>query len=395
MLLRATFVGVAIFHTVGLYAQDADIKERLKGVDLSGAGSLTLSPNEERVAGLTVLYGKSGPGSLIKIWAIKEKRLLHTFRVPGKAHSVAFSPDGSTVVTADGIGNLGWLSTIRAWDLVTGKEREVGTCIGEIGDFCFSPDGSQLASLVNVSSLEAAALQKETGFACLSQINVWRVVDDEKVLSINITDPRGRGVELWPPVKDAEARKRIAAAIRRIVPTKLCFSPNGRRLISETDAGVRTIHDSQTGKPMGPTNTCSVGMFMAMQIIALHEVPADVTEFTVDLQQSGTPILMNRRADGWWQASINGKGQRYGCKVEGGSYVAMEGDVEKKEDISILLGVDEDMKLAELVSVKHPLGVIQIVRKKASLEFRLEEQADGGQTGTTLQRGKVRWEVRE
>ena len=80
-------------------------------------------------------------------------------------------------------------------------------------------------------------------------------------------------------------------------------------------------------------------------------------------------------------------------KVEGKSYVAIEGGVEKSMDIFTMLGLGEDTKIAELDSVKHPLGVIQIVRKKASLGFRLEEQKDGIGTGKTLQRGGVRWAV--
>ena len=51
--------------------------------------------------------------------------------------------------------------------------------------------------------------------------------------------------------------------------------------------------------------------------IALHEVPADVTEFTVDLKQSGSPMLISRRADSWWQASRKGKVQKDVCKVDG------------------------------------------------------------------------------
>ena len=171
------------------------------------------------------------------------------------------------------------------------RNGAVGACLGKIGEFCFNPDGSRLAALVKISYFEAAALRKEAGVACVSQIKVWPVADSGKVLSINITDPWGGGVELWPPVSDAEVKSRIDAAIRRIVPTKLRFNSDGKRLICETDAGLQTTYDSQTGKPLGPTNTCSVGIFMAMLVIALHEVPADVTEFSVDLRQSGSQML--------------------------------------------------------------------------------------------------------
>ncbi|TWT60761.1 WD40 repeat domain-containing protein [Rubinisphaera italica] len=391
LLVAPIIAWFAILDMPVVEAQEAKISEQQKDLDLSGAENLTYSRNREFVVGLTRLYGDSGPGSLIKIWSVAEQRLLHQFRVPGSAHAVAFSPDGSMVVSADGVGNLAWKSTIRAWDLPDGAERKLGSCIGAVGEFCFSLDGSRLAALANFSYLEAVAIQKATGASSVSQIHVWQVADEGKTLSINITDPRGRGVELWPPVKDAEVRSRIDATIQKIVPTKLRFSSDGKRLICETVAGLQTIYDSQTGKLLGPTKTCSVGMFMAMLVIALHEVPADVTEFSVDLRQSGSLMLIGRRRDGWWQASRRGKVLKDVFKVDGLSYVAIEGGVNKKMDIPAMLGLDQNLKLVELDSIKHPLGVIKISRETASLGFRLEDQKDGVATGTTLQRGEVRW----
>ena len=217
-LAYATFVAVAILHASPVDAQDASIREQLEGVDLKGVQELSLSPNGELAAGLTKLYPNSGSFSLIKIWSVKKKQLVHEFRVPGKAHEAVFSPDGSTVFAADRTGNLGYVSTIRAWDLAEGTERNVGSCVGSIGQFCFSPDGSRLAALVTISYFEAATLQKETGVACVSQIKVWRVADEGKVLSINITDPRGNAVELWPSVKGGARSRTYRSDERRWHP---------------------------------------------------------------------------------------------------------------------------------------------------------------------------------
>ena len=130
---------------------------------------------------------------------------------------------------------------------------------------------------------------------------------------------------------------------------------------------------------------------MAMLMIGLHEVPAHMKAFTVDLTQSGSPMLVSRRRDGWWQASRKGKVQEGVFKVDGKSYVAIEGGVEKRADVLTLLGLDNETNLAELARVKHPLGVIKIKRKKEGLDLRLEEKKDGMATGKTLQVGKVLW----
>ncbi len=243
--------GVAEDHLGKLQeCQDDTTGERLMGVDLSGVRSLTFSSNGKLAAGLKSLYGKRGPGSLVKIWTIKDKKLLHEFHVPGKAHAVAFSPDSSTVVTADGVGNLGWVSTIRAWELAEGKGQKIGRCLGEVGQLCFSPDGIRLAGLANLSYFESAGLHKEAGVACVGQIRIWSVDGKGEVLNINIPDPRGNAVELWPPDDDPEATKRIAAAIKGILPIRLRFSSNGKQLIGDTAEGGRKIYDSRTGKSL-------------------------------------------------------------------------------------------------------------------------------------------------
>ena len=77
LFLGPVVIWLAILHTSAVEAQDARMREQQKELDLSGAGSLTYSPDEKLMAGLTKLYGDSGPGSLVKVWSVREKRLLH------------------------------------------------------------------------------------------------------------------------------------------------------------------------------------------------------------------------------------------------------------------------------------------------------------------------------
>ena len=164
------------------------------------------------------LYGDDGPRSLIKISTVKEKRLLHTFRVPGTVHAAAFNHDDSTVVTADGVGNLEWVSTIRAWDLATGKQRKLGSCTGGVSQFYFSPDGSRLAATLNLNAFGLLAMQKENGGLWCGQIIVWPLTDESEPLTMDFHLPRelASEIEAQPQSDDRPA----AIGLLRLVRTQ-------------------------------------------------------------------------------------------------------------------------------------------------------------------------------
>ena len=352
----------------------------------SRQGILRTSPNGKLAAGVTVLHEKSGMRSVLKIWADKERELLHQFPIPGKVRAIAFSPDSSTVVAADRTGNLARVSTIRAWDLSEGTERKIGTCVGEIGDFCFSPDGVQLAAVASLGYFDNMAELKPTG-AFAFQIKVWRITGEGNVLSINIPHPLGEWVEVWPPI-DGWSGKRIEAAFRRVVPTRLRFSSDGKQLICETEAGLRTIYDSRTGSMLQHSSMSSVGVFKSMLMIALHQVPADVKSLTIEITPREKPTLFKRGENGLWRI---GTDKNNGFRVDDEHFVSLIKGVEKKEHFEMRLGLKDETNLAELLSFRHPLGVIKIKRDETGLKFRLEEVTDGIESGETLQAGEVRW----
>jgi hypothetical protein len=89
-----------------------------------------------------------------------------------------------------------------------------------------------------------------------------------------------------------------------------------------------------------------------MLMIALHEVPADVTAVILELTPSELPVQVSRRADGRWQLE---KAQKYTFKVDGKDFVSNAGGVEKKEDILTLLGLENNTNLAEFELVEHRL----------------------------------------
>ena len=190
LLVYTTLVSVAIVNASASRGQDSDIKKQLEGVDLDGVQQLRLSPNGELAAGLTKLYSNPGYGtgsfSLVKVWSVKEKQLLHEFRVRGAVYEAVFSPDSSILVSADKTGNLGSATTIRAWNLLNGSEHKSGGRFpGLSNKFCFSPDGNRLAA---IQSPQYSWLNLLGEFEL--KLNVWQVTRSG-VLSINIPNALG------------------------------------------------------------------------------------------------------------------------------------------------------------------------------------------------------------
>ena len=392
-LLVIAFVAVTTLHASPSRGQAADIKQRLEGVDLEGVDlegveQLRLSPNGELVAGLTKPYDNPAPmpGSfcLIKIWSVKKKQLVHKFRVPGAVYEAAFSPDSGTLVSADKTGNLGYTTKIRAWNLVDGSERQVGVFLGVSNKFCFSPDGNRLSAIQFPEYSFLNPLGEYT-----FKLNVWQV-KERGWLSINIPNALGDHRATFPFRKwdgNPDSDERVQKSLERVTPVLRGFSPDGKQLICDFETGART-YDARSGSILQRPDICSVSLFKSMLMIAPQQAPANVKSLSIELMPGNKNIRLEKGADGWWRADMD---ETSDFKVDGKQFVSPAGDVETKEDILMLLGLKNDSSLADLSSLRHPLGVIKIDRNHSGLEFRLEEMKDGVQSTETLQAGKVRW----
>jgi hypothetical protein len=275
--------------------------------------------------------------------------------------------------------------------------RKIGTCGNYTGKLRFSPDGSRLAALAQPDYW--ASYVGTTEF----QLKVWQITGKGELLSVKIPHPLGEWMQTWPPI-DEWSKERKEEATRRMVPKLLGFSSDGQQLICETEAGFRTTYDSRSGRMLRHAKMTSVGLFKSMLMIALDEIPDDVKSLAIEVtprgkKYTGTQTLdtkpadekairIERAADGWWRS---GTDEKSGFKVAGGQFVSLIGGVETKERIAMSLGLKDDTNLAELSSLRHPLGVIKIKRDETGLTFRLEEVTDRAESGETLQEGRVRW----
>lgn len=202
----------------------------------------------------------------ITVWSTEERRRLHKFVVKGRPLTVAFSPDGKSLVTADGEGNLEYLSTVYLSSLTTGKSRLIAKIVGVPTQFSFSPDGTRLAATSNLnligSIVKGGTTQDklQTG----GSIYVWQVSNGEELLKVDIGLPEYTA-KLKQPKHDLDTdldRKKATDAsvaayyesVLKCVPYRLEFSPDGQRLITVSMSGQETIYDSKTGKSV-PTES--------------------------------------------------------------------------------------------------------------------------------------------
>ena len=195
----------------------------------------------------------------INVWSLKEKSRVHRFVAEGTTLAVAFTPDGTEIVSASGEGNLDYVSTIKAWNLKTGEARTIGKCMGSVTDFSFSPDRNRLAAAVklNVIGSAAASGDDEQAEMCGGRIHVWRMSDGRELLKVDFKLPglRSKMAKMFPPDPDKDEQRQLGVtldaayeeATSNVVPVRLNFSPDGKQLVTQSSSGQRAIIDSNTG----------------------------------------------------------------------------------------------------------------------------------------------------
>jgi WD40 repeat protein len=166
---------------------------------------------------------------------------------------VAFSPDGKTLASGTGGGNL-HKNELKLWDIATQKERNVAI---EDADnvwtsLVFSPDGKWLAG-AGMSGKNAILWDAKTGKVAKKLPHdgaVWGVAWSPDSASLASTDSRGSAI-VWD-VANAKAARVIKLTDDRALG--VAFSPDGTHIATSDHSGQLRLWHVGTGKMKWKTN---------------------------------------------------------------------------------------------------------------------------------------------
>jgi WD40 repeat protein len=186
----------------------------------------------------------------IRLWDVatgKERATLKGHTAP--VYSVTFSPDGKTVASGS------WDKTIRMWEATTGKEKKALKQSDHVTALAFSPDGKTLASgrtrasdskddsaervrlLDAAVGVERAALKGHT-----SDVGCLAYSADGKLLASGSIDGV---IKLWHV---ATGKERATIKGDAISVYSLAFSPDGRLLAAGGSSGAVKLWDVAAGE---------------------------------------------------------------------------------------------------------------------------------------------------
>ncbi|GAA1287682.1 nSTAND1 domain-containing NTPase [Streptomyces javensis] len=218
---RATFSRQLAGQSAGLLRSNPDLSSLL------AVQAYQTSPTKEATA------------SLFSAAALPLQRRLTGHA--GIVRSVAFSPNGRTLASADDYGK------IRLWDVATGKPRSTLTGYTGVRSVAFSPDGRILASGGDYGEIRlrdvATGKPRTTLTGGRGTVRSVAFSPDGRILASGGEDGK---IRLWDV---ATGKPRTTLTGHTGYGWSVGFSPDGRILASGGEDGKIRLWDVATGKP--------------------------------------------------------------------------------------------------------------------------------------------------
>jgi WD40 repeat protein/transcriptional regulator with XRE-family HTH domain len=231
--------------TAALYAAAAlPLRKRLVG-GAEPVDSLALSPDGHTVA------ANSRDGK-VRIWSLPGGRLRHTFTGYDSGEVAAFSPDGGTLAVAFARGADGMIGLL---DPVTGRKlRTITVPDGSVRGIAFSPDGRTVAaaSVTTVRVWDVATGRKRRGFTGHPYPEAVAFGPDGRTVAAAGLDGL---VRVWDV---ATGRTRTVGG--RIDGRAVAFSPDGRTYAVVRAGGSVQLREVATGILRHTLKDVPVGM---------------------------------------------------------------------------------------------------------------------------------------
>lgn len=218
---------------------------------VGGCSDIAFSPDGRSIA------GADSSARNLRLWDAATGEVRRSFLLPvyderldlkASADHIAFSPDGSRLITAD-------QSVVRVWSVASGGEVLHFDPEGVIEAMALSPDGKTLATGGWREGRRAVLQMWDAATGRLlrrfpeQQFGITAVAfsPDGRTLAEAHPEPSGGGyiVRLW----DATSGKRLRTLSGHTADvTALAFAPDGKRLVSGSDDTTLIVWDVQRGE---------------------------------------------------------------------------------------------------------------------------------------------------
>jgi RNA polymerase sigma factor (sigma-70 family) len=194
---------------------------RLKGHD-QGVRVVAFSPNSQ-------LLASGGPDPILRLWQVPAGKEVHRIDLGGTwgCWALAFSSDGKTLLS----GGI-WDSAVHFWDVSTGKERRRSEAPSSLLDsLAFSPDGKTVITATRNKPIYRwdAATGKERGQFSAKQHGFDAVAFSPDAKTLAVGGYLDATVRLWD-LATGKKQRTLGKHAERV--GAVAFSPDGKLLAS-------------------------------------------------------------------------------------------------------------------------------------------------------------------